>query len=384
MPRRTVEGHCLYSQHALESGVEAPFSERGRDAATGAEGAVLNPGQGVASQRALANRSLGHPLDIDTSFVFENGANHRCKHIRILQTGIAIRCRMLPQVAKYFKIGNEDYHSVLRRVGSSFEKPNYYIMSLSRDYIQKGALPDSLDDHGSSPSEAVQNRSGANNIEYGKKNYVKDFDKMTIESVRLEFKNDLKMIKSSHRHTLGSRVEGYIHSEYFRIQRLQELHQTAKDVVNHIKALHSSVAAGQTPDLRTVERIVHTPQKYDEMPQLLFEAAFHGMVDPTRIFLDFTAHAEILQVAVLLGQANLGLIAPTKRQSRAFLREIMGEGSEDILPFHIPMRAQLLSQIENVCDWRRHRESIARICREVIDDVRPEGVVERRQLWKIH
>ncbi len=354
MRRRPVEGHELYSQHELVSGVEAPFSEWGRDAATGNIKPVLNAGQGVASKRALANKSLDHTLDVDTDFVFENGENKRCKHILTLQTGVAIRCRMLPNVAKCFKIDNEDYNNVLNRVGIFFKKKNDNIMSLSRAYIEKDAH-----------------------------DTVRDFDKRTIECTQLKFKDDIKRIVSTRRYSIGCRIEEYIFSEYSRIQRLESLHDTAKEVVSAIKELHSSVAAGQTPDLVTVERIVHTPQKYEEMPELLCEAAFHGMVDPTRIFLDFTAHAELLQVALFLGQANYGIIAPTERQSLAFLREIMGEGREDILPFHAPMRALLLNQIEAVCDWRPHRETIARICREVIRGARPEGVVERRELWKI-
>lgn len=359
MTRRPVQGHDLYSEHELVSGVVAPLETLGCDAATGAVERVLNADQGVASQRALVNGSLGHTLDIDTSFVFENGENNRCQHIRVLQTGVAIRCRMLPNVAKCFKIGNEDYNNVLDRLGMIFKKKNDNIMSLSRAYLQ-----------------------GDNNSD--DKNYVKDFDHRTLDSAVSKFQNDLKIIKSSRRYSLGSKIEDYIRSEYSRIQRLEKLHQTAKKVVNAIKDLHSSVAAGQTPDLVTVERIVHTPQKYNEMPELLCETAFHGMIDPTRIFLDFTAHAEILQVAMFLGQVNLGIIAPTKRQSIAFLREIMGEGCKDVLPFHTSMKTLLSNEIEAACDWRPHRKSIARICREVIGGARPEGVVERRHLWKIH
>ena len=359
MTRRPVQGHKLYSEHELVSRVVTPLEEWGCDPTTGAVERVLNAGQGVASPRALTTGSLGPTLDIDTSFVFENGENNRCKHIRVLQTGIAIRCRMLPKVAHCFKIGNEDYNNVLDRVGVNFKRKNDNIMSLSRAYI-KGDAKDESDGH------------------------LKDFDRITIESTRAKFQQDLARIKSSRRYSLGSKIEDHIRSEYDRIQRLEVLHQTAKEVVGAIKELHSSVAAGQTPDLITVERILHTPQNYDEMPKLLCETAFHGMVDPTRVFLDYTAHAEMLQVAMFLGQANLGIVAPTKRQSIAFLREIMGEESKEILPFHVSMRTLLSNQIEAICDWRPHREALARICREVIGGARPEGVVERRQLWKIH
>ena len=237
MPR-PVQGHDFYSRHELESGVIAPFSEWGRDATTGTVASVLNPLQGTAAPRLLTNPSFealrGPTLDLNTDFVYDNVSNKKPGHINAMDAGIAVRLRMLPHIAKYFDIDGKDFQNVLTDAGVNFEKENFRRQSLAHELITAGTMYDR-----------------------------KGFDAATPIHADMMFGAEVDRIRSRHRRYLSTEIKSYIRSEYDRIVRLESLLVTAKSVVRAIKDLHTSVAAGQTPNLETVERIVRTPQTYD-------------------------------------------------------------------------------------------------------------------------
>ena len=351
MAREPILDNQLYAKHQLESGVRRPFGDQGFDASAEVEARVLNPDQPVASPRALAGNSLGSVMDIDTSFVFEGVLNKKPAHINMLESAMALRHRMLRHVARAFDFKQTGFEQVLSDVGVDYQRPNFRVSSLGLDFLDRHTGWD----RGS-------------------------FGAAATEYARSSFKIQTDRLRSSRRGRLSANIEDYLGSEYVRISRLEGVVRTGTHVVNAIKRLHYSVRLGQTPDLVTVQRILHTAEPYDQMPTLLSEIAFYGLTDPARIFLDFSAHSDMFQVMIFLGKANYGLISPTRRQAGAYLKEIMDE-DRDTSPLHTSMRNLLLINLEKYCDWYPQRMMLANVCREVLSGARPDNIAEQRQLW---